>query len=335
MRAVIQTKYGLPDVLQLMDIEKPVPGNIEVLVKIHASSLNQGNLVLLKGKPFAARFAFGLSKPKYAVPGGDFAGRIEAIGKDVTQFKTGDEVFGDLSSSGWGAFSEYAAVPEHALALKPANLSYEEAAALPMAGVTALQALRDKGNIKLGQKVLIYGASGGVGTFFIQLAKHYGAEVTAVCSQKHKHSIEQHGADYIIDYQGADFSLAPRHYDVIIGVNGFQPLSIYKQALKSGGVFVHVGGSGAQLSRVLLFGPLISKMSSKRFSSFLHRPKQEDLVLLKEIAEEGGIKPVIVRNFMLEDIQEAFHYFNKGHIGGKVIIQISALDENDLHERTP
>jgi NADPH:quinone reductase-like Zn-dependent oxidoreductase len=331
MRAVVHTKYGLLDVLQLMDIVKPVPRNKEVLVKIHASSLNQGNVVLLKGRPFMARFAFGLFKPKYAIPGGDFAGRIEAIGEDVTQFKTGDEVFGDLSGSGWGAFSEYAAVPEHALALKPANLSFEEAAALPMAGVTALQALRDKGNIKLGQKVLIYGASGGVGTFLIQLGKHYGAEVTAVCSQKHKNSIKQNGADYIIDYQGTDFSLALKHYDVIVGVNGFQPLSIYKQALRPGGIFVNVGGSGAQLSRVLLFGPWISMMSSKRFSSFLHRPKQEDLILLKEIAEAGSLKPAIDRSFLLEDIQEAFNYFNQGHIGGKVIIQISALDENDLH----
>ena len=195
MKAIVCNKYGSPDVLELKEIEKPMPLDNQVLIKVHSASLNFSNLVLLKGKPFLARFAFGLLRPKYTIPGGDIAGVVEAVGKDVKQFQPGDEVFGDLSICGWGGFAEYVTVPEHALALKPTNISFEEAAATPMASVTALQGLRDKGKIKSGQKVLIYGASGGVGTFAVQIAKSFGAEVTAVCSTRNLEISHSIGAD--------------------------------------------------------------------------------------------------------------------------------------------
>ncbi|WP_332307643.1 NAD(P)-dependent alcohol dehydrogenase [Cytobacillus praedii] len=207
MKAVVSYKYGSPDILELKEVGKPVPLDNQVLIKIHASSLNFGNLVLLKGQPFLARFAFGLTKPKYPMPGGDIAGQIEEVGKDVKQFHTGDEVFGDLSICGWGGLAEYVAVPEHALALKPHNIPFEEAAASPMAGVTALQGLRDKGKLKTGQKVLIHGASGGVGTFAVQLAKTMWADVTGVCSTRNIEILKAIGADHVIDYTKEDFTL--------------------------------------------------------------------------------------------------------------------------------
>ena len=212
LKAIIQTKYGPPDILELKEVQKPIPKDNEVLVNIHASSANYGNLVLLKGKPFLARFAFGLLKPKYLIPGGDIAGQVEAVGKDVTRFQPGDMVFGDLSSCGWGAFADYVSVPEKSLALKPKNITYEEAAALPMAGVTALQALRDKGRIQSGQKVLINGASGGVGTFAVQIAKALHGEVTAVCSTRNIDIVRSIGADFVIDYTKEDFTQSGERY---------------------------------------------------------------------------------------------------------------------------
>src|SRR6476620_3981356 len=225
MKAIVCDKYGSPDVLELKEIKKPSPTENQVLVKVHAASLNFGNLVLLKGKPFLARFAFGLMKPKYSIPGGDIAGKVEAVGKDVKLFQVGDEVFGDLSGCGWGGFAEYVTVPEYALAIKPTNISFEEAAATPMAGVTALQGLRDKGKIKSGQKVLIHGASGGVGTFAVQIAKSFEAEVTGVCSTRNVDILQSIGADHIIDYKKEKFTENNLQYDLILGVNGDQPLS--------------------------------------------------------------------------------------------------------------
>jgi NADPH:quinone reductase-like Zn-dependent oxidoreductase len=206
MKAIVSKKYGSPDVLEVTEMEKPIPTDNQVLVKIHASSVNYGNLVLLKGEPFLARFAFGLLKPKYMIPGGDIAGQVEAVGKDVKLFSAGDHVFGDLSGCGWGGLAEYVAVPENALALKPDNMSFEEAAAVPMAAVTALQGLRDKGKIQSGQKVLINGASGGVGTFAVQIAKSFGAEVTGVCSTRNIDILRSIGADHIIDYTKENFT---------------------------------------------------------------------------------------------------------------------------------
>jgi NADPH:quinone reductase-like Zn-dependent oxidoreductase len=322
MKAIVYNKYGPPDVLQLIEIEKPIPKDKQVLVKVHAASLNYGNLVLLKGEPFLARLAFGLTKPKYPIPGGDIAGRIEAVGKDVKQFQPGDEVFGDLSSCGWGGFAEYVTVPESALALKPANLSFEEAAAVPMAAVTALQALRDKGKIRSGQRVLINGASGGVGTFAVQIAKSFGAEVTAVCSSRNVNNARVIGADHAIDYTRDDFTKRTQRYDLILGVNGSKSISAYKRTLHPNGIFVHVGGSGSQMFQTMFLGPWISLTGSRKMSSFLQRQNQKDLVFMKELLESGKVKPVIDRSYKLSEVPEAFRYFEEGHAQGKVVISV-------------
>lgn len=294
----------------------------EVLVKIHAASVNYGNLVLLKGEPFLARFAFGLLKPKYTIPGGDIAGRVEAVGKNVKLFKPGDEVFADLSGCGWGGFAEYVSVPDNALAIKPANISFEEAAAVPMAAVTALQSLRDKGKIQSGQKVLIYGASGGVGTYAVQIAKSFGTEVTAVCSTRNLDIARSIGADHVIDYTKEDFSKKQERYDLILGTNGYQPMSVYKRALNTNGIFVHVGGSGAQMFQAMVVGPMISISSKKKFGSFLQRANRDDLIFIKELIESGKVKPVIDKKYKLSEVPAAFRYFEEGHSQGKVVITV-------------
>lgn len=322
MKAMFYNKYGSPDVLELTEVKKPIPEDNQVLVKIHAASVNFGNLVLLKGEPYLARLAFGLLKPKYTIPGGDVAGRVEAVGKDVKQFQPGDEVFGDLSRSGWGSFAEYVSVPENALAVKPANMSFEEAAAVPMAGVTALQGLRDKGKIQSGQKVLINGASGGVGTFAVQIAKSFGAEVTAVCSTRNIDIIQSIGADHTIDYTKEDFTQKAECYDLILGVNGYHPISAYKRALSPNGIFVHVGGSGTQMFQVMARGPWISMTGSKKMGSMLQRSNQKDLIYMKELLEAGKVRPVIDRRYKLSELPEALRYFDEGHAQGKVVITV-------------
>lgn len=291
MKAIVYNKYGSPDVLKLKEVEKPVPKDGEVLVKVHASSVNKGNLLLLEGKPFLARLVYGLLKPKYTIPGGDIAGRVEAVGKNVKQFKLGDEVFGDLVECGFGGYAEYVSVPENALALKPANLSFEEAAAVPMAAVTALQGLQNKGKLQSGQKVLIYGASGGIGTFAVQIAKSFGAEVTAVCSTRNLDIARSIGADHVIDYTKEDFTKKEQRYDLILAANGYQPISAYERALSPNGIYVMSGGSMAQMSQAMLLGPWISMTGNKKMGNFLHRPNQKDLVFVKELIEAGKVKP--------------------------------------------
>ncbi len=320
LKAIVYTKYGPPDVLELNEVEKPIPEDNQVLVRIHAASVNFGNLVLLTGEPFLARFAFGLLKPKYSIPGGDIAGQVEAVGKDVKQFQPGDEVFGDLSSCGWGGFAEYVSVPESVLALKPNNLTFEEAAAVPMAAVTALQGLRNKGKIQSGQKVLINGASGGVGTFAVQIAKSFGAEVTGVCSTRNIDILQSIGADFCLDYTKEDFTQTNERYDLILGVNGHHPITAYKRTLNPNGNFVHVGGSGAQLFQTIALGPWISRTGSKKMSSLLQRQNQKDLIFIKELIEAGKVKPVIDRLYQLSEVPEALRYFAEGHAQGKVVI---------------
>jgi len=293
-----------------------------VLVKIHAASINYGNLVLIKGEPWLARLIYGFIKPKYPIPGGDVAGQIEAVGTLVKSFKPGDEVFGDLSGVGWGGFAEYVSVPENVLVKKPANLSYEEAAAVPMAAVTALQSLRDKGKIKHGQKVLIYGASGGVGTFAIQIAKSFGAEVTAVCSTRNINIAKSLGADNVVDYTNTDVGKHFGHYNVILGVNGCQPLSVYKRALAQNGTFIHVGGSESQMFQTMIQGPLISLTGNKKVVLFLQKQNTSDLNFMKELIEAGNVKPVIDRCYKLSEVPEAISYFAEGHAQGKVIITV-------------
>lgn len=263
---------------------------------------------------------FGLLKPKYKIPGGDIAGQVEAVGKNVKLFKPGDEVFGDLSGCGWGAFAEYVSVPENALAIKPANVSFEEAAAVPMASVTALQGLRDKGGILSGQKVLINGASGGVGAFAVQIAKSFGAEVTGVCSTRNLDILRSIGADHAIDYTKEDFTKKDQCYDLILAVNGHHTIPAYKRVLSPNGTFVHVGGAEAQLFQTMVLGPWISMTGSKKMKSLLQRANQKDLLFMKELLEAGKVKPVIDRCYKLNEVPEAFRYFEEGHAQGKVII---------------
>ncbi|MGE6488610.1 NAD(P)-dependent alcohol dehydrogenase [Paenisporosarcina sp. NPDC076898] len=306
----------------MSEVEKPTPEDNQVLVKVHAASVNYGNLVLLRGEPFLARFAFGLLKPKYTIPGGDIAGRVEAVGKDVKQFLPGDEVFGDLSGCGWSGLAEYVAVPENALATKPANISFVEAAAVPMAGVTALQGLRDKGKIQPGQKVLINGASGGVGTFAVQIAKSFGADVTAVCSTRNLGIVQSIGADHVIDYTKEDFTKKAERYDLILAVNGYQPISAYKRALNPHGNYVVVGGAGAQLTQAMFLGPWHSFISNKKMGNMLQRANQKDLIYMKELLEAGKVKPVIDRCYKFSAVPDAFRYFEEGHAQGKIVITV-------------
>ena len=324
MKAIVCTKYGPPDVLQLSEVEKPVPKDDEVLVRVHAASVNKFDWIAMRGKPFLIRLSgFGLLKPKKRIPGADVAGRVEAVGKNVKQLKPGDEVFGDLARWGLGGFAEYVCAHEDALALKPANITFEEAAAVPMAAVTALQGLRDKGKIQPGQKVLIYGASGGVGTFAVQIAKSFGAEVTAVCSTKNLEIARSIGADHVVDYTQEDFTQNGQHYDLIIAANGYRPISAHKRALSPKGIYVMTGGSGAQIFQAMFLGPLISKIGSKKMGSLgAARPNKQDYAFLSGLLEAGKIVPFIDRRYTLSEVPEAFHYLGEGHARGKVVITV-------------
>ncbi len=269
------------------------------------------------------RLTEGLLKPKNKILGMEVAGRIEAIGKNVKQFKPGDEVFGDISWRGNGGFAEYVSVPENLLALKPANISFEDAAAVSVSAVVALQALRDEGQIKPGQKALINGASGGVGTFTVQIAKYYGAEVTAVCSTGKMDMVRSIGADHVIDYTQEDFTKIGQLYDLIIGVNGSHPFSDYKRALSPKGSFICVGGPIPHIFKTMLLGPFISKKGGKQIKGFGSvKQSQKDLVVLAELLEAGKVVPAIDRRYPLSEVSEAFRYFGEEHPKGKLVITV-------------
>ena len=324
MKAIVYTKYGPPDVLQLKEVERPTPKENEVLVKIHAASLNAYDWHLLTADIFLVRLmGGGLLKPKNTLLGADIAGRVEVVGRNVKQFRPGDEVFGDIAAWGNGGFAEYVSVPENALALKPANLSFEEAAAVPMAAVTALQGLRDQGQIQPGQKVLINGASGGVGTFALQIAKSFGAEVTAVCSTRNLDTARSLGADHVIDYTQEDFTQNGQQYDLILAVNGYHPISAYKRALTPQGIYVMAGGSTTQIFQAMLLGPWMSKNGGKKMGNVSAKQNQKDLVFMKELLEAGKVVPVIDRRYPLSETAEAFRYLGEGHARGKVVISIN------------
>jgi NADPH:quinone reductase-like Zn-dependent oxidoreductase len=321
MKAIVRTEYGPPDVLQLKEVEKPTPREHEVLVKVHAASVNHGDWALLRGEPFFLRLMEGgLLKPRIKILGGDVAGLVEGVGVNVEQFQPGDEVFGDLSDCGRGGFAEYVGVIEDRLVFKPANISFEEAAAVPMAAVTALQGVRDKGQIQPGGKVLIYGASGGVGTFAVQIAKSFGAEVTAVCSTRHLDMARSIGADHVIDYTQEDFTKSEQRYNLILAANGYHPISDYKRALSPNGIYVCTGGTLAQIFQSMLLGPWMSRTGGKKMGNLSHRPNQKDLVFMKELLEAGKVVPVIDRRYQLSVVPEAFRYFGEGHAKGKVVI---------------
>jgi NADPH:quinone reductase-like Zn-dependent oxidoreductase len=322
MKAIVYTKYGPPDVLQLKEVARPIPKDNEVLVKVHAVSANAADLHLLRGTPFLFRLSAGLLKPKKQIIGADIAGRVEAVGKDVTQLQVGDEVFGDISGCGFGGFAEYVAVPEHALVAKPSNLTFEQTAAVPMAAVTALQALRDKGQIKPGQSVLINGASGGVGTFAVQIAKAYEAEVTAVCSTSKVDLMRSIGADHVIDYTQEDFTKNGKQYDLILAANGFRSISDYERALTPTGTYVMSGGSTKQMFQAMLLGPFHSKSGGKKMGNVLASPNTKDLTFVKELLEVGKVVPVIDRCYPFSKVAEAISYLEKGHARGKVVISL-------------
>jgi NADPH:quinone reductase-like Zn-dependent oxidoreductase len=320
MKAVVYTEYGPPEVLQLKEVDKPTPKDDEVLIKIHAAAVTAGDAIVLKGEPIVTRLFTGLLKPKNTIPGKEMAGRVEAVGENTTQFQPGDEVFGDLSVASWGAFAEYVAVPENAIALKPANMTFEQAAAVPESAVVALQSLRDKGKIQPGNKVLINGASGGVGTYAVQIAKSFGAEVTAVCSTRNLDMMRSIGADYVIDYTVEDFTQNGQQYDLILAANGYHPISDYRRALSPEGIYVATGGTMAQSLQATTMGPFISMTGSKTMGGMMVKPNQNDLVFMKELLEAGKVVPVIDRCYPLSEIAEAFHYIGGGHAKGKVVI---------------
>ena len=319
MKAMVYTKYGPPDVLQLKEVEKPTPKDNEVLVKVHAASVNYADWAFVRGKPFLVRLmGAGLLKPKNTILGADIAGRVEAVGRNVKQFQPGDEVFGDISACGFGAFAEYVSVPENALALKPASMTFEEAAAVPQAAVVALQGLRDKGQIQPGQKVLINGASGGIGTFAVQIAKSFGAEVTGVCNTRNLDMVHSIGADQVIDYTQEDFTQNEQRYDLILDIVANRSISDYKRALTPNGSYVAVAFNPASL----FLGPLISMTGSKKVGSLVAKPNNKDLVFIKELLEAGKVVPVIDRRYPLSEVAEAVRYYGEGHAQGKVIITV-------------
>ncbi len=328
MKAIVYTKYGPPEVLQLKEVAKPVPKDNQVLVKVHAASANALDWHFMRGAPFLARLAGGLRKPKDPRLGADFAGRVEAVGTNVTQFQPGDEVFGAET----GSFAEYASVPENTLALKPTKSSFEEAAAIPVAAITALQGLRDKGQIQSRQKVLVNGASGGVGTFAVQIAKSFGTEVTGVCSTRNLDLVRSIGADHVIDYTQADFTKNGQHYDLIYDAVGNRSVSDYKRALNPKGTCVIAGFQNLpRLFEHMVLGPLRSRTGNKKVGLMgIAKMNQKDLVFVKELLEAGKIVPVIERRYPLREVPEAIRYLEEGHARGKVVITIEQNNKTSL-----
>lgn len=323
MRAVVYRCYGSPDVVKLEDTAKPIPGADRVLVKVHAASVNPLDWHYMRGKPLVMRPMSGLGKPDDIRLGVDFAGTVEAVGKNVRRFKPGDDVFGGAN----GAFAEYATVRDGgSVALKPTNVTYEQAAAVPIAAITALQALRDKAQVRAGQKVLVNGASGGVGTFAVQIAKVYGAEVTAVCSTKNMEMVRSIGADHVIDYTREDFTKRPEHYDSIIDTVGTHSLSEYARVLNPKGSLVMVGGpnEGAWLGALSMAieAKLAAPFFSQRFVFILAEMRQSDLDVLRELLQAGKITPVIDRRYPLAETAAALRYLELGHARGKVVISV-------------
>ncbi|HBG74137.1 MAG TPA: alcohol dehydrogenase [Anaerolineae bacterium] len=321
MKAIVYYKYGSPDVLKLEEVEKPTPKDDEVLVKIHAASVNAYDWHFLTADIFLIRLmAGGLLRPKNPRLGGDIAGRVEAVGKNVQQFRPGDEVFGGI---GHGGFAEYAAAPERRLALKPTNLSFEAAAAVPVAALTALQGLRDCGKIQAGQKVLINGAAGGVGTFAVQIAKAFGAEVTAVCSTRNVEQARMLGADQVIDYTKENFTQSGRQYDLIFAANGYHSLAAYKRALTPKGMYVMAGGKPAQLFEGMLLANWLSEKDGRKLGGVAAKIDQKDLLTLKELLEAGKVVPTIDKRYPLNEVPEALRYLDTGHARGKIVISVA------------
>jgi len=320
MKAVVYTKYGSPDVLQLKEVAKPAPTDDEILIKVHAVSVNRSDWEGLRGKPLYARIG-GLLKPRHQILGSDIAGRVEMAGRNNRQFQPGDEVFGDILGR-MGGFAEYVCARGRTLALKPASMTFEEVAAIPQAAVIALQGIRDKGQVQPGQKVLINGAGGGAGSFAVQLAKLYGAEVTGVDNTGKLDFMRSLGADHVIDYTREDFTKNGKQYDMILDVIAHRSVFAYKRALRPNGSCFMVGGSVATMFQILLLGPWIRRTTGKNLRLLVVLPNREDLVFITELYEAGKVVPVIDRRYPLSEVPEALRYLGEGHARGKVIITV-------------
>ena len=323
MKAITIDRYGSPDVLRLEEVEKPTPKDNEVLVKVHAVSANPLDWHIMRGEPFLARLEKGLQKPSDKILGADVAGRVEAVGGNVTEFQPGDAVFGDAFDSGLGGFAEYVCIPESTLVLKPAELSFESAAAVPIAAITALQGLR-KGGIQSGQKVLVNGASGGVGTFAVQIAKSFGAEVTGVCSTRNLEMVRSIGADHVVDYTQDDFTKNGQGYDLILDAVGNRSVSDYQRALSPRGMCVIAGFTTLpRLFEHMIVGPLMSMTNSKKVGMMSTvKTNKADLLFMKNLLETGKVVPVIDKRYPFSETAEAIRYLEQGHARGKVVITV-------------
>ncbi len=322
MKAIIFDHYGPPEELRLGELADPSPKAHQVLIKVRASSVNAADWHIMRADPFLVRLMCGVFRPKCKFLGADVAGVVEAVGSNVTRFKAGDEVFGSLPLNAWGAFAEKVCAPENLLVLKPARTSFDEAGAVPLAGQTALQALRNVGELKPGQKVLVNGASGGVGTFALQIAKAMGAEVTAVCSSRNLDQARKLGADHVIDYAQEDFTQNGQRYDVIVAANGYHSLKAYKRALNPQGRYAMAGGKGKQMAEALFLGPWLSEKKGRKLKGVDMKPKLADLEFLRELLEAGKLNPVIDKRFSLADVPAAIAYLETGHAQGKVVISV-------------
>jgi NADPH:quinone reductase-like Zn-dependent oxidoreductase len=320
VQAMTYRAYGAPDVLQPTTVARPVPEAGEVLVEVHAASLNQADLYLLRGEPWMARLSSGLRRPKRPTLGADIAGQVVAVGSGVTQFQPGDAVYGDLAACGLGGFAEYVCARAEALAPKPASLSFAQAAAVPMAAVTALQGLRAAGPVEAGAPVLVHGASGGVGTFAVQLAKAMGSQVTAVCSARHVEQARALGAEHVIDYTQEDFTQDGRRYDLILVVNGRRSLAEYRRALSPRGRLVVAGGDVGTILQATLLGPAVSLARGVTVRGLVARPRRDDLMFVGQLLDSGVVMPVIDRCYPLGELPEAMHYLATSHARGKVVI---------------
>lgn len=319
MKAVVRERYGTPDVLELRDVAKPTPKATEVLVRVYAASVNDWDWGLLQGTPFVNRILGGLFRPKLQIIGGDIAGRVEAVGGEVKAFKPGDDVYGDLCTSGFGAFAEYACAPETGLAHKPATMTFEQAAAIPQAGMLAVQGLIDVGRIRAGQRVLLNGAGGGVGTFALQMAKLHEAEVTVVDKPGKLGMLTAMGADHAIDYLEEDFTKIGERYDLILDVKTDRSPFAYARALRPTGTYVTVGGNTWRLLQALALGPLMSRVYNKHVRVVALKANK-DLAYINELFEAGDLAPVIDGPYKLADVPEALRLFGTGEHKGKIVI---------------
>jgi NADPH:quinone reductase-like Zn-dependent oxidoreductase len=321
MKAIVRDKYGSPDVLRLEEVDTPVPADDEVLIKIYAVSINGSDREALIGKPLYVRMG-GLRKPGYPILGSDIAGRVERAGKNITQFKPGDEVFGEIPGY-QGGFAEYACAPEKTLARKPASLTFEQAAAIPQGGVIALNGIREKGQVQPGQQVLINGAGGSAGTFAVQLAKLYGAEVTGVDNTGKLDFLRSLGADHVIDYTREDFTKKGKQYDLILDLIAHRSVFAYRRALKPNGTYFFVGGSVATLFQILFFGAWIKRSSGRNVRILMVPQNNRDLIAITQLCEEGKVRPVIDRHYPFHETSEALRYVTEGHARGKVVITVA------------